>query len=45
MKMQQEFDQRKGSDKGKRVLSIEDKSIVDSKEKMQKNCYAKRALV
>ena len=45
MKMQQEFDQRKGSDKGKKVVSMEDKTMVDNKEKMRKNCYAKQASV
>ena len=45
MKMQQEFDKRKESDKGKGVVSVEDKTMVDNKEKMQKNCYAKRALI
>ena len=45
MKMQQEFDKRKESDKGKGVVSVEDKTMVDNKEKMQKNCYAKQALI
>ena len=45
MKMHQEFDKRKESDKGKGVVNVEDKTMVDNKEKMQKNCYAKRALI
>ena len=43
--MHQEFDKRKESDKGKGVVSVEDKTMVDNKEKMQKNCYAKQALI
>ena len=45
MKMQQEFDKRKERDKGKGIVSMEDKTMVDNKEKMRKNCYAKQASV